>query len=106
MTVNLDGKLALASGASGDVGGDGVTATTVIPGQIKTARIDYPDRAKTQRESREVGEVTRESAAAIPVGRRGRPDKHGAAVAFLSSDSASHITGSSIRVDEGLIPSV
>jgi 3-oxoacyl-[acyl-carrier protein] reductase len=55
---------------------------------------------------RGVEDVTRESTAAIPVGRYGRPDEHADAVAFPRSDRASYITGSSIRVDRGLIRSV
>ncbi len=43
---------------------------------------------------------------AIPMGRYGRPEEYGDAVAFLASQKASYITGSVIRVDGGLIASV
>jgi 3-oxoacyl-[acyl-carrier protein] reductase len=38
---------------------------------------------------------------AIPVGRLGRPTDFGGVVAFLCSEQASFITGSSIAVDGG-----
>jgi 3-oxoacyl-[acyl-carrier protein] reductase len=78
----------------------------VIPGRIHTPRIDQLDRAKAEREGRTVEDVAEESTASIPVGRYGRPEEYADAVAFLCSDRASYITGSSVRVDGGLIPSV
>jgi 3-oxoacyl-[acyl-carrier protein] reductase len=50
-------------------------------------------------------EVVAESTSSIPVGRYGKPDEHGDAIAFLASTRASFITGSIIRVDSGTIPS-
>jgi 3-oxoacyl-[acyl-carrier protein] reductase len=91
---------------STEVGRDGVTVNTVIPGRIHTPRIDQLDQAKAEREGRTVEAVAEESTASIPVGRYGRPEEYADAVAFLCSDRASYITGSSIRVDGGLIPSV
>jgi NAD(P)-dependent dehydrogenase (short-subunit alcohol dehydrogenase family) len=41
-----------------------------------------------------------------PDGRYGRPEEYGDAVAFLASERASYITGTTLRVDGGLIPSV
>jgi len=50
--------------------------------------------------------VTTESAQFIPVGRYGDPREYGDVVAFLTSERASYVTGSVIRVDGGLIPSI
>lgn len=89
-----------------EVGGDGVTVNIVLPGRIATPRITFLDEQKAKREGRAVETVAAESVAAIPVGRYGRPEEYGDVVAFLSSERASYVTGSVIRVDGGLIASV
>lgn len=91
---------------SREVAKDGITANIVLPGRVATKRIIALDEAKSKRESRPVDEVAAESAASIPAGRYGRPEEYGDVVAFLASERASYVTGSIIRVDGGLIPSV
>ena len=89
-----------------EVGRDGITANIVLPGRIATGRIVFLDEQKAARENRSVEDVTAESTAAIPLGRYGDPREYGDTVAFLASPRASYITGSVIRVDGGLIPSI
>ncbi|MCW2796159.1 SDR family oxidoreductase [Nocardioides sp.] len=89
-----------------EVGPDGVTCNIVVPGRIGTARIRSLDESKAAREGRSVDEVSGESVASIPIGRYGDPAEYAAAVAFLASEPASYITGSVLRVDGGLIPSI
>lgn len=89
-----------------EVGGDGITSNIILPGRIATQRITFLDEQKAKREDRDVSDVQAESVASIPVGRYGRPEEYGAAAAFLASDRAAYITGSTIRVDGGLIPSI
>ena len=89
-----------------EVARDGITANIILPGRIATGRIRALDEAKAKRENRSVDEVTAESTASIPIGRYGRPEEYGDAVAFLASERASYITGSVIRVDGGLIASI
>jgi 3-oxoacyl-[acyl-carrier protein] reductase len=89
-----------------EVARDGVTANVVVPGRIGTDRIRFLDQAKGQREGRSPEDVAKESASSIPAGRYGEPAEYADAVAFLASTRASYITGSVLRVDGGLIPSV
>lgn len=89
-----------------EVGRDGVTANIVLPGRIATPRITFLDEQKAKREGRSVEEVERESTAAIPIGRYGDPREYADVVAFLASTRASYVTGSVIRIDGGLIPSI
>lgn len=89
-----------------EVGRDGITANIILPGRIATARIRYLDEEKAKREGRSVESVTEESTGAIPVGRYGRPEEYANAVTFLASGPAAYITGSTIRIDGGLIASI
>ena len=64
----------------------GVTANSVAPGWIETASSE-PDEVEAGRHT--------------PIGRPGTPEEVGAAIAFLCTDEASYVTGTSIVVDGG-----
>lgn len=84
----------------------GITANIIVPGRIDTGRVRSLDAAKAKREGRTVEAVMAESAASIPVGRYGRPEEYAAAATFLASEAASYITGTMLRVDGGLVPTI
>lgn len=89
-----------------EVGRSGITCNIVLPGRIATQRISFLDEQRAKREGRSTAEVAAASTASIPLGRYGEPREYGDTVAFLASERASYITGSVIRVDGGLIPSI
>lgn len=89
-----------------EVARHGVTVNIVLPGRIATDRIRFLDEQKAKRENRSVEDVSTESTGSIPIGRYGEPREYGDTVAFLASTQASYITGSTIRVDGGLIASI
>ncbi len=89
-----------------EVARDGITANIVLPGRIATARIRQLDEARAEREKKSLEQVIQESTNTIPVGRYGRVQEYGDVVAFLASTQASYLTGSVIRIDGGLIPSI
>ena len=89
-----------------EVAGDGVTVNVVLPGRIATKRITFLDEQRAKREGRPVEEIAVESAASIPAGRYGTPEEYADVVAFLASQRASYVTGSILRVDGGMIPSI
>ena len=91
---------------AGEVGPDGVTVNVVVPGRIATQRVAQLDAARAGREGSSPERVAEASAAGIPLRRYGDPAEYGAAVAFLASARASYITGTTLRVDGGLIPSI
>lgn len=91
---------------AGEVGRDGVTANIILPGRIATDRISFLDEKRAKREGRTVAEIVATSTASIPAKRYGEPQEYANVVAFLASDCASYINGSTIRVDGGMLSSI
>src|SRR5580692_9747013 len=91
---------------SREVAKDRITVNVILPGRIATSRIKFLDEAKAKREGRTLEDVEAENTASIPAGRLGKPAEYGDVVAFLSSERAAYITGSVVRVDGGMIPSI
>jgi NAD(P)-dependent dehydrogenase (short-subunit alcohol dehydrogenase family) len=69
----------------------GIRVNTVSPGPTDTALFDAVS-----------DDVRSGLAAAVPLGRLGRPEEVAAAALFLASDESSFITGAEIPVDGGL----
>ncbi|GAB3157966.1 SDR family oxidoreductase [Amycolatopsis stemonae] len=89
-----------------EVAADGVTVNLLLPGRIATDRVATLDEANARRAGRPVADVARDARAAIPAGRYGEPAEFGAAAAFLCGAPASYITGTALRCDGGLVPTL
>jgi 3-oxoacyl-[acyl-carrier protein] reductase len=76
------------------VAGDGVTINSLLPGRIATDRMI--DTAGSREAAEEAARET------IPAKRLGSIEDMGAAAAFLCSDRAGYITGTTLLVDGGL----
>jgi 3-oxoacyl-[acyl-carrier protein] reductase len=87
------------------VAADGVTANVLVPGRIDTERVRLTDEATAKQQGIPVEEVKKRSTASIPMGRYGRVEEIGAAVAFIASAQASYMTGAMVRVDGGIVRS-
>ena len=87
---------------SDEVAGDGITVNAVLPGRILTDRVRSLMRASAERSGRSIEEEVVAQQSTIPLGRFGEPPDLGDLVAFLASERASYITGTSIQVDGGL----
>lgn len=88
----------LARSIALDYAARNIRANCVMPGAIDTPMLRYSAGLAPDPEA-----VLRGCARAHPVGRLGRPEEVGRAIAFLSSDWASFITGTTLAVDGGML---
>ncbi len=86
-----------------EVAGHGVTVNMILPGRIATDRVAELDGIKAEKTGATIEAVQEASRNEIPAGRYGKPEEFAAVAVFLASSQASYVTGSSIRVDGGMI---
>ncbi len=85
------GMLGFTKSLAQEVGSRGITVNAVAPGFIDTDM------------TRELPEAQREALlGAIPLGRLGSAEEVAAAVAFLASDDAAYVTGTTLHVNGGM----
>lgn len=89
-----------------EVAADGITVNNILPGYTRTERLDELIEFLAEKESLTADEIRGRWEAEIPVRRLGEPHEFAALAAFLVSERASYITGSSIAVDGGWIKSL
>ncbi|HZO74683.1 MAG TPA: SDR family oxidoreductase [Ktedonobacteraceae bacterium] len=101
------GVIGLAKSLSIELAPENITINNVCPGRILTDRIRqvYQLDAKKQQGISEE-EALKDAAREIPMGRIGKPEELGALVAFLASEQAAYITGTTIQVDGGVTRSL
>lgn len=97
------GVVGLAKTLSIELAPANITVNNVCPGRILTDRIRQTTRLpEKMQQGMSEEEVLREAARDIPLGRVGKPEELAALVAFLASEQAGYITGTTIQVDGGL----
>jgi NAD(P)-dependent dehydrogenase (short-subunit alcohol dehydrogenase family) len=82
----------LTQAAAREVAASGVRVNAIAPGTVET---------DLMRGLATAAELDTLAAQRVPMGRLGRPEEIAAAVAFLSSDAASYITGHVLVADGG-----
>lgn len=83
------------------VSGDGILVNAVCPGLTNTPRARTQQRARADREGRDVEAVLDDLGAALPAGRMAEPEEIANVVAFLASEPCSYVFGSAIYMDGG-----
>lgn len=80
----------------------GITANCVCPGYTATERLQSLAQSRAEQSGTEPEQVMASMAENVPAGRLGKPEELAATVAFLASEQAGYISGSSLRVDGGI----
>ena len=95
-----------AKSLSNEVAAYGITVNNVLPGFIKTGRLDSLISQIAASQHRAVDEVAKEMEKDVPAQRFGEVREIAAMAAFLASPAASYINGASIPVDGGRTGSI
>jgi 3-oxoacyl-[acyl-carrier protein] reductase len=96
----------LAKTLANEFGADGITVNNVCPGYTLTERLDDLAAQLAQRDNTSRDTIFKQWSAEIPIARLARPEEFAALVAFLASDRAASINGTSIAVDGGWVKSL
>ncbi len=101
------GVIGLAKTLSLELAPDKITVNNVCPGRMLTDRILQGSMiTKKIAQGMSEQEALSELAKDIPLGRIGQPEELGALVAFLASQQAGYITGTTLQIDGGLLRTV
>ena len=93
----------MARTLANEVADSGVTVNNVLPGFTRTERLEALADANAERSGTTRDEAMNAWREAIPMGRLGEPEELAAMVAFLCSQRAGYVTGTSIPVDGGWV---
>jgi 3-oxoacyl-[acyl-carrier protein] reductase len=100
------GLTGFARTLANEVAADGVTVNNIMPGYTRTERLDELAQMMAEKQGISADEFRGKWEKEIPMGRLGEPREFAALAAFLVSERASYITGTSIQVDGGWIKSL
>lgn len=84
----------------------GICCNVVAPGYVLTDRVEQLAAGRTASEGKSRDEILADMASRIPAGRIGDPAEFASVVAFLASERASYVTGTTLQVDGGFVQSL
>ncbi|HSC96115.1 MAG TPA: SDR family oxidoreductase [Burkholderiales bacterium] len=97
-SVSRAAGLALTKALSKEYAADNIRVNTVCIGKIKSGQHER----RYTRQGISAEEYYRQTAKDIPLGRVGEAEEVASVIAFLVSDAASYVTGTSINLDGGI----
>jgi 3-oxoacyl-[acyl-carrier protein] reductase len=100
------GLTGFARTLANEVAADGVTVNNILPGYTRTERLEDLANMMGDKLGISAAEFRAKWEQEIPMRRLGEPREFAALAAFLVSERASYITGTSIQVDGGWIRSL
>jgi 3-oxoacyl-[acyl-carrier protein] reductase len=100
------GVVAMAKTLAGQVAAEGITVNNVCPGYTLTDRVRSIAENRAQDEDRSAQAIIEEMAEDVPARRLGQPEELAALIAFLASQRAAYITGTTIQCDGGYVASL
>lgn len=96
------GVVSLAKTMSKELIKSNITINNICPGAFKTDRAIQLMQAKADSIGTTIEEVEKNAVANLPMGKYQSPDEFGDLVAFLASELAMSITGTTIQLDGGI----
>lgn len=99
------GLSGLTKTMSNQVAEDNITVNAVLMGYTLTDRLKHLAEVRMKEQGISLEDYYQSAAAAVPMKRFAEPYEIGSVVAFLASDLAGYLTGTSIQVDGGMIKS-
>jgi 3-oxoacyl-[acyl-carrier protein] reductase len=100
------GVTGFARTLANEVAAHGVTVNNILPGYTRTERVEELAEMMATKQGISAADFKAKWEREIPMGRLGEPREFAALAAFLVSERASYITGTSIQVDGGWIRSL
>jgi len=100
------GVVAFAKSLSEEIGRDGILVNNVCPGSLLSDRMLGNVKARANELKISLEQALAQRAQETALGRIGDPKELANVVAFLASGKSSYVTGTTIRVDGGLVRSV
>ncbi len=101
--VSRAGVQGFAKSLSEEVGAEGITVNTILPGYTRTDRLAHLSEALAERRGVSEDEIEAGWANQAALRRVGREEEFAAAAVFLVSEPAAYITGVALPVDGGAI---
>ncbi len=95
------GVVGLARTLATQLAADGITVNNVAPGYIRTDRVVSLAQAQAKAQGKSPDDILAGFAAPVPMKRIGEPEEVAAVVAFLASEQAAYVNGTTLLVDGG-----